>query len=63
MLNIKALAGGLLGRLMGMGLLAGGFWLLFAAFNDSRIPLGVLGGAMILLGMWTLARLRRGQGR
>lgn len=51
-------ARGLLGRALGVGLLAGGFWLLFTGFLDSSIPLGLLGGAMIPLGLWIMALSR-----
>ena len=47
---------GPLGRVVGMAIFAVGFWLLFKGFLDSIVPLGVLGGAMIPLGMWVMAQ-------
>lgn len=57
---LKLIVKGLLGRALALGLFAGGFWLLFTGFLDSSIPLGLLGGMMILLGMWGMALVRRG---
>jgi hypothetical protein len=48
-----------LGRLLGLGLFMGGFWLLFQGFQRSSIWLGVLGGAMMLLGLFTMAQSSR----
>ena len=56
---LKIIAGSLIGQALGLGLFAGGFWLLFTGFLDSSIPLGVLGGVMIPLGMWVMALVRR----
>jgi hypothetical protein len=56
---LKIIAEGLLGRVLGLGIFAGGFWLLIKGFVDSNIPLGVLGGIMIPLGMWVMAITRR----
>ena len=56
---LKLVARGILGRVLGLGLFAGGFWLLIRGFVDSSIPLGFLGGAMIPLGMWVMAQIRR----
>ena len=58
---VKTLASGLLGRVAGLGIFGGGFWLLFTGFNDSSIALGVLGGVMIPAGMWLMAAARRAQ--
>ena len=59
----KRLLKGLLGRLLsylGLGL---GFWLLYLAFLQGNllygIPLGLLGGGSILLGMYLLVTVRR----
>ena len=60
---LKIIARGLLGQALGLGLFAGGFWLLFTGFHDSSVALGVLGGAMIPLGMWVMALVRRGPRR
>ena len=53
---LRMIFAGPLGRVVGMSVFAGGFWLLFKGFLDSSIPLGVLGGAMIPLGMWIMAQ-------
>ena len=53
------MAEGILGRILGLGIFAGGFWLLIRGFVDSNIPLAVLGGIMIPLGMWVMAAIRR----
>ena len=55
---LKILATGILARVLGMGLLFGGFWLLFKGFLDPSVPLGILGGAMIPVGMWAIAQAR-----
>ena len=57
---LRIIAGGLLGRALGLGIFGGGFWLLFTGFLDSNVLLGVLGGVMIPLGMWVMALVRRG---
>lgn len=49
---------GLLGRVAGLALFVGGFWLLIVGFQDTNIPLGILGGAMIPLGMWVMVVVR-----
>ncbi len=65
---LKNLLKGLLGRLVSYLGLALGFWLLYQALLQSSplygIPLGLLGGAAILLGMYLLvtARHRAGEG-
>ncbi len=56
---LKIIAEGILGRVLGLGIFAGGFWLLIRGFVDSDIPLAVLGGIMIPLGMWVMAAIRR----
>ena len=48
----------LLGQTLGLGLLFGGFWLLYLGFQRPSAGLGVLGGALILAGMWALVRVR-----
>ena len=58
---IKMIARSFLGQALGVGLFAGGFWLLFLGFLGPSIPLGILGGAMIPVGMWVMARVRRVQ--
>ena len=65
---LKSLLKGLLGRLVSYSGLALGFWLLYQALLQSSllygIPLGLLGAAAILLGMYLLvtARHRVGEG-
>ncbi len=65
---LKSLLKGLLGRLVSYLGLALGFWLLYQALLQSSllygIPLGLLGAAAILLGMYLLvtARHRAGEG-
>jgi hypothetical protein len=65
---LKSLLKGLLGRLVSYFGLALGFWLLYQALLQSSllygIPLGLLGAAAILLGMYLLvtARHRAGEG-
>ncbi len=65
---LKRLLKGLLGRLVSYLGLALGFWLLYQALLQSSllygIPLGLLGAAAILLGMYLLvtARHRAGEG-
>ena len=56
---LKIIAEGLLGRILGLAIFAGGFWLLIKGFVDSNIPLAVLGGIMIPMGMWVMAAIRR----
>ena len=55
---LKGLLKGLLGRLVSYTGLAVGFWLLYQALLQSSllygIPLGLLGGGSILLGMYLL---------
>jgi len=58
---LKIIARGLLGQALGLGIFAGGFWLLVKGFLDSSILIGVLGGVMIPLGMWVMALVRRSQ--
>ena len=58
---LKLLSGSLLGRGFGLAVFGGGFWLLFTGFLDYNVPLGVLGGVMIPLGMWFMALARGGR--
>lgn len=54
---------GLLGRLLGYGLLALGFWLLYRGFQTgdagTGVPLGVAGGIFILIGMYFMVTIGR----
>ena len=54
------LAKGLLGRLLGYGAVALGFWLLFRGFSEAGFPLAILGGVTVLVGMYLLVSARRG---
>ncbi len=60
---LKGLLKGLLGRLVSYLGLALGFWLLYQALLQSSllygIPLGLVGGGSILLGMYLLVTARR----
>ena len=56
---LKHLAKGLLGRLLGYGSLAIGFWLLFRGFSGAGFPLAILGGVTVLVGMYLLVSTRR----
>ena len=59
---LKIIGRGLLGQALGLAIFGGGFWLLFTGFFESSVPLGILGGAMIPLGMWVMALVRRTPG-
>ncbi len=56
---LRILAKSVLGQFAGLGLFAGGFWLLFEAFQNNHPLLGLLGGVMMILGMWLMAHARR----
>lgn len=56
---VKALLGGLMGRLAGYAVLALGMWLLFRGFLLPSILQGVLGGGLVLGGMYLMVRARR----
>lgn len=56
---MKTLGKGLAGRLLSYGALLLGFWLLFRAFVGHNILLGVLGGLVILIGMYIMVSGRR----
>ena len=56
---LKHLAKGLLGRLLGYGALALGFWLLFRGFSEAGFPLAIVGGVAVLGGMYLLVSTRR----
>ena len=55
----KALGAGLLGRAIGLALFGVGFWALAKGFIDSNMPIGILGGALMLGGMWAIAHMRQ----
>jgi hypothetical protein len=56
---LKELAAGLLGRVVGLALFGVGFWALAKGFIDSSVPIAILGGALMLGGMWAMAHFRR----
>ena len=61
---LQSIAKGLLARFVGYGALALGFWLLYRGFQIGNlvpgIPLGLGGGAIILLGMYLMVSVRQG---
>lgn len=57
--RLRRLARLVLGQVLGLAAFAGGFWLLFLAFLNSIPLIGVLGGALMLAGMWLMASSRR----
>jgi hypothetical protein len=57
---LKTLGKGLLARLLAYAVLGLGFWWLFQGFLRPNIPLGILGGAMIPVGMYLIVTVRRG---
>ena len=56
---LKELAAGLLGRVVGLALFGVGFWALAKGFIDSSVPIAILGGVLMLGGMWAMAHFRR----
>ena len=61
----RDLGKGLLARLAAYALFILGFWLLFQAFERPSPALGVLGGALILAAMYSMAKggVNAGSGR
>ena len=57
---LRMLGKGLLARLLGYAVFGLGFWLLFQGFLRPNIPLGILGGAMIPVGVYLIVGARRG---
>ena len=58
---LKLIGKMVIGQAAGIGLFAGGMWLIFKALGDSNVLFGVLGGAMVLGGMWVMTQVRRMQ--
>lgn len=56
---LAGLGKGLLLRLGAYALFVWGFWLLYQAFERSSIPLGIGGGAAILVAMRAMVGFRR----
>ena len=54
------LKGGLFPRVGAYAVLALGFWLLFQAFERSNIFTGIVGGALIIVGMYLMTGVWRG---
>ena len=54
------LSGGLFPRVGAYAVLALGFWLLFQAFERSNILTGIIGGALIIVGMYLMTGVWRG---
>ena len=50
---------GLLARLLAYGVFALGFWVLYRALLSESIPMGILGGGLILLGTYLIVNARR----
>ena len=48
------LSGGIFPRVVAYAMLALGFWLLFQAFEKSNILSGVMGGLLIIVGMYLM---------
>ncbi len=53
------LSGGLFPRVGAYAVLALGFWLLFQAFEKSNILSGIVGGALIIVGMYLMTGVWR----
>lgn len=45
--------------MVGLGLFAGGFWILGVGFVHSNVLVGLLGGLMLLAGLTVMALARR----
>jgi hypothetical protein len=57
---LKTLGRGLLTRLLAYAVLGLGFWLLLQGFLRPNIPVAILGGVMIPVGMYLIVSARRG---
>mgnify|MGYP004048039279 CR=1 FL=1 len=57
---LRMLGKGLLARLLAYAVFGLGFWLLFQGFMRPNILLGILGGAMIPVGVYLIVGARRG---
>ena len=56
---LKLLAKGLFGRLLSYAAFSLGFWLLYQGFSRPNAVLAVLGGAVVLLGMYLMVQARK----
>ena len=54
------LSGGIFPRVRAYAVLALGFWLLFQAFENSNILSGIVGGALVIVGMYLMTGLWKG---
>ena len=57
---LRSLGRGLAVRLVAYAALLLGFMSLYEGFSGPSIPMGLLGGVLIIAGMWRLAFARRG---
>ena len=55
---LKDVGKGLFGRVLGSGVLALGFWLMYQALQRSNIPLGFLAALTILGGLYLMVKAR-----
>lgn len=56
---LKTLLKGFLARLLAYSILALGFWFLFQGFLRPNVALAILGGGMVLAGMYLMVLVRR----
>ena len=56
---LKLLAKGLFGRLISYAAFSLGFWLLYQGFSRPNAVLAVLGGGVVLLGMYLMVQARK----
>ena len=56
---LKLLAKGLFGRLLSYAAFSLGFWLLYQGFSRPNAVLAVLGGGVVLLGMYLMVQARK----
>ena len=56
---LKLLAKGLFGRLLSYAAFSLGFWLLYQGFSRPSPILAVLGGGVVLLGMYLMVQARK----
>ena len=56
---LKLLAKGLFGRLLSYAAFTLGFWLLYQGLSRPNIGLGIVGGAVVLLGTYLMVQARK----
>ena len=56
---LKLLAKGLFGRFLSYAAISLGFWLLYQGFSRPTAVLAVLGGGVVLLGMYLMVQARK----